>query len=39
VTLVTGEGADEWPQMSKAEVARRLMERVAEALDRTGERG
>lgn len=39
VTLVTGEGAETWPRMSKAEVARRLMERVAGALDVPRERG
>jgi phosphopantothenoylcysteine decarboxylase/phosphopantothenate--cysteine ligase len=32
VTLVTGYGAEDWPRMSEAEVARRLMARVAEAL-------
>jgi len=32
VTLVTADGAEDWPRMSKAEVARRLMMRVAEAL-------
>jgi phosphopantothenoylcysteine decarboxylase/phosphopantothenate--cysteine ligase len=37
VTLVTGEGEDQWPRMSKAEVARRLMTRVAEALAEQGE--
>lgn len=38
VTLVTSEGAQAWPQMSKADVARRLMARVAEALVAAGER-
>jgi len=33
VTLVTGDGAEDWPRMSKAEVARRLLARVAAALD------
>ncbi len=33
VTLVTGEGAEAWPRMSKVEVARRLMARVADALE------
>jgi phosphopantothenoylcysteine decarboxylase/phosphopantothenate--cysteine ligase len=32
VTLVTGDGAEEWPRASKAEVARRLAERIAGAL-------
>jgi phosphopantothenoylcysteine decarboxylase/phosphopantothenate--cysteine ligase len=32
VTLVTGDGAEAWPTMSKAEVARRLAERIAAAL-------
>ncbi|HEU0223193.1 MAG TPA: phosphopantothenoylcysteine decarboxylase, partial [Paracoccaceae bacterium] len=32
VTLVTGAGAEPWPRMSKAEVARRLAARIAEAL-------
>jgi len=32
ITLVTGDGAEDWPRMTKAEVARRLMARVAEAL-------
>ncbi len=33
VTLVTADGAEDWPRMSKAEVARRLMARVAGALE------
>jgi phosphopantothenoylcysteine decarboxylase / phosphopantothenate---cysteine ligase len=33
VTLVTADGAEDWPRMSKAEVAQRLMSRVAEALE------
>ena len=33
VTLISGEGAQPWPRMTKAEVARRLMARVAEALE------
>ncbi|RIA55836.1 bifunctional phosphopantothenoylcysteine decarboxylase/phosphopantothenate--cysteine ligase CoaBC [Dichotomicrobium thermohalophilum] len=33
VTLVTGESAEDWPRMRKAEVARRLMTRIAEALE------
>jgi len=36
VTLVTGAGAQAWPQMSKSEVAQRLMARVAEALAESG---
>ncbi|MFP4536996.1 MAG: bifunctional phosphopantothenoylcysteine decarboxylase/phosphopantothenate--cysteine ligase CoaBC [Dichotomicrobium sp.] len=32
VILVTADGTEEWPQMSKAEVARRLLARVAENL-------
>ncbi len=36
VTLVTGNGADAWPQMSKSEVAHRLIARVAEALGESG---
>jgi len=32
ITLVTGDGAEDWPRMSKAEAARRLMARAAEAL-------
>ena len=29
VHLITAEGVDSWPEMDKAEVARRLMERAA----------
>jgi phosphopantothenoylcysteine decarboxylase/phosphopantothenate--cysteine ligase len=36
VTLVTAEGAEDWPRASKVEVARRLAQRIAEALDREG---
>jgi phosphopantothenoylcysteine decarboxylase/phosphopantothenate--cysteine ligase len=36
VTLVTAEGAEQWPRASKAEVARRLAERIADALEREG---
>jgi phosphopantothenoylcysteine decarboxylase/phosphopantothenate--cysteine ligase len=36
VTLVTDDGAEEWPRASKTEVARRLAERIADALDREG---
>ncbi len=36
VTLITGEGAEEWPRASKAEVARRLADRIADALYREG---
>jgi phosphopantothenoylcysteine decarboxylase/phosphopantothenate--cysteine ligase len=32
VHLVTAEGVEDWPDMTKPEVARRLMERVAAAL-------
>ncbi|PKQ13804.1 MAG: bifunctional phosphopantothenoylcysteine decarboxylase/phosphopantothenate--cysteine ligase CoaBC [Alphaproteobacteria bacterium HGW-Alphaproteobacteria-1] len=32
VTLVTGDGVESWPRMSKAEVAARLAERIARAL-------
>ena len=32
VTLITAEGAEEWPRMSKAEVAQRLVARIAAAL-------
>lgn len=32
VTLVTDEGAEEWPRMDKTDVARRLAERIADAL-------
>ena len=32
VLLVTAEGAEPWPTLSKAEVARRLAERIATAL-------
>jgi phosphopantothenoylcysteine decarboxylase/phosphopantothenate--cysteine ligase len=32
VTLVTADGAESWPRMGKAEVARRLAARIAEAL-------
>jgi phosphopantothenoylcysteine decarboxylase / phosphopantothenate---cysteine ligase len=32
VTLITAEGAETWPRASKAEVAERLAERIAEAL-------
>ena len=32
VQLVTGDGVEPWPSMSKAEVARRLAERIAAAL-------
>jgi len=39
VTLVTAHGAEEWARMSKAEVARRLIERVAKALETTVEPG
>lgn len=32
VTLITAEGAETWPRLAKAEVARRLAARIAEAL-------
>ncbi len=32
VTLITAEGAEDWPRMSKAEVAARLADRIAAAL-------
>ena len=32
VMLVTESGVEEWPRMSKADVARRLAERLTEAL-------
>jgi phosphopantothenoylcysteine decarboxylase/phosphopantothenate--cysteine ligase len=32
VHLITGEGVEDWPEAAKDEVARRLVERVAEAL-------
>ncbi len=32
VTLITGDGEEEWPRMGKREVARKLAERVARAL-------
>lgn len=32
VTLITGEGEESWPRMTKTEVARRLAERIARAL-------
>ena len=34
VHLVTADGAEDWPTMSKDEVARRLMQRAAEQLGR-----
>ncbi len=33
VVLITGDGAEDWPRMSKAEVARRLARRIAERLE------
>ncbi len=32
VTLITGDGEEEWPRMGKREVARKLAERIARAL-------
>ena len=34
VHLVTAEGVEDWPEASKDEVARRLIERIAQALRR-----
>ncbi|PQO21894.1 bifunctional phosphopantothenoylcysteine decarboxylase/phosphopantothenate--cysteine ligase CoaBC [Rhodobacteraceae bacterium WD3A24] len=39
VTLVTAGGAEEWPRLPKAEVARRLARRIAQALAPAGEAG
>jgi phosphopantothenoylcysteine decarboxylase/phosphopantothenate--cysteine ligase len=36
VTLVTADGAEDWPRASKAEVARRLAARIADALGAEG---
>jgi phosphopantothenoylcysteine decarboxylase/phosphopantothenate--cysteine ligase len=36
VTLVTAEGAEEWPRASKTQVARRLAARIADVLDVEG---
>ncbi len=36
VTLITAEGAEDWPRAAKSEVAQRLAARIAEALDREG---
>ncbi len=33
VTLISGAGAESWPRMAKAQVARRLADRIADALD------
>jgi phosphopantothenoylcysteine decarboxylase/phosphopantothenate--cysteine ligase len=33
VTLITAEGAEEWPRMTKAQVADRLAQKVADALE------
>ena len=32
VHLVTADGVEDWPEASKEEVARRLVERIAQAL-------
>jgi phosphopantothenoylcysteine decarboxylase/phosphopantothenate--cysteine ligase len=32
VTIITAEGTEAWPRMGKAEVAARLVERIAQAL-------
>ena len=37
VSVVTAEGVDSWPVLSKDEVARRLARRIAETLSRPGE--
>jgi len=37
VHLVTGEGVEDWPEMSKEEVAQRLIDRVAAQLGRAAE--
>jgi phosphopantothenoylcysteine decarboxylase/phosphopantothenate--cysteine ligase len=36
VTLVTSEGAEDWPRASKAQVARKLAARIADVLDAEG---
>ncbi len=36
VTLVTDNGAEEWPRASKAQVAHRLAARIADVLDTEG---
>jgi phosphopantothenoylcysteine decarboxylase/phosphopantothenate--cysteine ligase len=36
IVLITGDGADPWPRLPKAEVARRLAVRIAEALGADG---
>ena len=36
VTLITADGAEDWPRATKAEVAARLAARIAEALAREG---
>jgi len=36
VTLISADGAEPWPRMGKDEVARRLAERIADALGATG---
>lgn len=36
VTLISDEGAESWPRLSKGEVARRLAERIADALSAGG---
>lgn len=38
VHLITADGAESWPELPKAEVARRLAERIAAALDAAAER-
>jgi phosphopantothenoylcysteine decarboxylase/phosphopantothenate--cysteine ligase len=36
VTLITADGAEEWPRASKTEVARNLAARIADVLDHEG---
>jgi phosphopantothenoylcysteine decarboxylase/phosphopantothenate--cysteine ligase len=36
VTLITADGAEEWPRASKADVARKLAARIADVLDAEG---
>ena len=39
VTLITAEGAEDWPRLPKDEVARRLAARIAAALGMGGRAG
>ena len=36
VTLITADGAEEWPRASKVDVAARLAARIADVLEREG---